>query len=271
MNIFYGLTLKKKFGQHFILNKETLFKLIDYAEVNSKDIILEVGAGLGNLTELIAEKAGKVIAVEKDPRFIKILKEKFKKRNNIEVIEGDILKIDLNLLYFNKILSNIPYYLSSKFILLMLKQKFDLAVLTLQKEFAERLNAQPGTKKYGRITIAVNRRMHIEILEIIPKNMFIPKPRVDSSIVRFKPKEFKTQVDEELFEELIRNIFNQKRRKLNKVLLRFLMKRYGEKGKTIFNMLSIPEKRVYELSIEDLENLTNQIAFRFNTTVLNRV
>ncbi len=270
MNMPHGLTLKKKLGQHFILNKEVLLKLVKYAEVNSKDAILEVGAGLGNLTELIAEKAGKVIAVEKDPRFTKILKEKFKEKRNVEVIEGDILKINLDQLYFNKVLSNIPYYLSSRFILLMLKQKFDLAVLTLQKEFAERLIAQPGTKKYGRITIAVNRRMRVEILETIPKTMFIPKPKVDSSIVRFKPKKFRL-INEEFFEKLVRNLFNQKRRRINKVLLKFLIEKYGEKGKTIFTALNIPEKRVYELSIEELENLTNQITSYINTTVLTQV
>ncbi|MBS7658699.1 MAG: 16S rRNA (adenine(1518)-N(6)/adenine(1519)-N(6))-dimethyltransferase RsmA [Candidatus Bathyarchaeia archaeon] len=271
MEFSYGLIPKKKLGQHFILNKEVLLKLIEYAKVNSKDVVLEVGAGLGNLTELIAAKAKKVIAVEKDSRFTKILKEKFKE-SNVEVIEGDILKIGLNLPYFNKILGNIPYYISSKFILLMLKQKFDLGVLTLQKEFAERLNAQPGMKKYGRITIAVKRRVNVEVLDVIPKTMFTPKPKVDSSIVRFTPKEYIRRVDEELFEDLTRSLFNQKRRKTSKVLLRFLIDKYSEKGKNLFNMLTVPDKRVYELSIEELEDLTNQITFlQSNTTVLKCV
>jgi 16S rRNA (adenine1518-N6/adenine1519-N6)-dimethyltransferase len=256
MESFYSLRFKKSLGQHFLLNKKTLLKLINYAEVNFNDVILEVGAGLGHLTALIAEKAGKVIAVEKDRYLAEILKRKFKD-TNVQVIEGDILKIQLP--YFNKILSNIPYYISSKFILLMLKHKFDLAILTLQKEFAERLKAQPGTKKYGRITIAVNRKMNVEILEVIPKAMFIPKPKVDSSIVKFKPKEVKAQVDEKLFEELVKNLFNQKRRKLNKILLKFLVKKYGECGKKIFAKLDFPEKRVYEASIEELEELTRQI------------
>jgi 16S rRNA (adenine1518-N6/adenine1519-N6)-dimethyltransferase len=270
MKSFYGLKLKKKLGQHFILNTEILSKLVEYAEINSKDIVLEVGAGLGNLTALIAEKAGKVIAVEKDLRFTKVLKERFRKNSNVEIVEGDILKIGLNLPYFNKIIGNIPYYISSKFILLMLKLKFNLAVLTLQKEFAERLIAQPGTKEYGRITIAVNRKMHVEILETLPKTMFIPKPKVDSSIVRFKPKNVKTQVNEEFFEEFVKNLFTQKRKKLSKVLLKFLTN-YGEEGKKIFYALHIPEKRVYELSIEELEALSNQITSKLNITVLKRV
>ncbi|MBS7654903.1 ribosomal RNA small subunit methyltransferase A [Candidatus Bathyarchaeota archaeon] len=252
----YTLKFKKNLGQHFLLNKQILLRLINYAEVNDEDVVLEVGAGLGNLTALIAEKAGKVIAVEKDRCLAEVLKRKFKD-TNVQVIEGDILKIHLP--YFNKILSNIPYYISSKFILLMLKHKFDLAILTLQKEFAERLKAQPGTKKYGRITVTVNRRMNLEILETIPRTMFIPKPKVDSSIVKFKPKEFKAQVNEEFFEQFIRSLFNQKRRRLNKVLLKFLIEKYGEDGKKIFVKLSFPEKRVYELSIEELESLTRQI------------
>lgn len=152
----------------------------------------------------------------------------------------------------------------------MLKLKFNSAVLTLQKEFAERLIAQPGTKEYGRITIAVNRKMHVEILETLPKTMFIPKPKVDSSIVRFKPKNVKTQVNEEFFEEFVKNLFTQKRKKLSKVLLKFLTN-YGEEGKKIFYALHIPEKRVYELSIEELEALSNQITSKLNITVLKRV
>lgn len=252
----YTLKFKKNLGQHFLVNKEMLLKLVNYAEVNEKDIVLEAGAGLGNLTALIAEKAGKVIAVEKDRYLAEALKRRFKD-TNVQVIEGDILKIQLP--YFNKILSNIPYYISSKFILLILKHKFDLAILTLQKEFAERLKAQPGTRKYGRITVTVNRRMNLEILDAIPRTMFIPKPKVDSLIVKFKPKEVKAEINEELFEDLVKSLFNQKRRKINKVLLRFLIEKYGEEGKKIFMKLSFPEKRVYEFSIEELENLTKQI------------
>lgn len=251
-----GLRLRKKLGQHLLLSEGALARLIEYSELGPSDTVLEVGAGLGNLTSLIAKRAGKVIAVEKDRRMAEILRQKFA-GSNVEVIEGDILKIKPP--KFNKILANIPYYISSKFIALILNWNFDLAVLTLQKEFAERLVAEPGTREYGRITVAARRKMKIEILEIIPSSAFFPRPKVDSAVVRLKPKSGAANVDEAFFEELTRGLFNQRRRKLQKVLFNFLIKKYGEAGRSVFENVSVPNKRVYETSIEEFERLATQI------------
>ncbi|HID17612.1 TPA: ribosomal RNA small subunit methyltransferase A [Candidatus Bathyarchaeota archaeon] len=257
-----GLKLRKRLGQHLLVNEGVLARLVEYAEIGSNDTILEAGAGLGNLTSLIAKRAGKVIAVEKDRRMAEILKRKFA-GSNVEVIEGDILKIKLP--RFNKILANIPYYISSKFIILILNWNFDLAVLTLQKEFAERLVAEPGTKEYGRLTVAVGRKMEVEILEIISRNAFFPRPKVDSTVVRLKPKLDAANVDEMLFEEITRGLFNQRRRKLQTVLLNFLVKKYGGVGKDIFASMDVPNKRVHETSIQEFERLATQISALIST------
>ena len=159
---------KKILGQHFLKNKKILEEMARSAEISKKDIVLEVGPGLGSLTEILAERAGKVIAIEKDRELIPILREKFKKIKNMEIIEGDILKIKNLKLENYKIVANIPYYITSRFLRLFLSQtRFGpkLMVLMVQKEVAERICAKPN--KMNLLALSVQSYAKAEIIRYV--------------------------------------------------------------------------------------------------------
>ncbi len=214
-----------------------------YADVSKKDVVLEIGSGVGNLTKYIAEKAGKVIAVEKDKELVKVLREELSIYNNVEIVEGDFLKIDLP--KYNKVVSNIPFSLSSEITERILMQGFDIAVILYQKEFAYRLIAKPGSRNYSRITILAKLFSDVEILEIVSRRNFYPVPDVDSAIVRFRYRGISKDIDIKEFFEFIRKIFIHKKKSLRNAL-----KLSG------YNFHFIPEEylkeRVYKLNIDDL-------------------
>ncbi len=229
--------------QVFLINDEILRREVLYADISEKDIVLEIGAGVGNLTRFIAERAKKVIAVEKDRYLVKILRDVLKEFDNVEIVEGDILKIKVP--KFNKVVSNIPFSISSEITEYLMLNGFELAVILYQKEFAERLVAKPCSKNYSRITILVNLFSKVELLEIVSKKNFFPIPEIDSAIVRFEYKRRDYDFDVNDFLSFIRDIFIHKKKKLRKVL-----KNYG------YNLEKISEdflnKRICCLSLEDL-------------------
>jgi 16S rRNA (adenine1518-N6/adenine1519-N6)-dimethyltransferase len=238
-----------------------LQRMISYAEVNAQDIVLEVGSGLGFLTELISQRCKQVVAVEVDAKLMKILREKFHSANNVELIEGDVLKVAVPA--FNKVVSTPPYFISSHLLFWLLSRPFDLAVLTFQKEFAERLAASVGTKDYGRLTVTTYYRADVELLECVHRNVFYPPPDVDSMVVRLKPKPtppFKLK-DEQAFLNLVRTAFTQRNKKLRNAIRPFLEKRgiKKEKAQELADSLTFHDKRVRELAPEDFGALTNEI------------
>jgi 16S rRNA (adenine1518-N6/adenine1519-N6)-dimethyltransferase len=249
--------IKKKYGQHFLISKQVGYKLVELAEVNDKDIVLEIGAGTGSLTSILKNKAYKVIAVEKDPELFDVLKRKFSSDSKVELLKGDVLRIKLP--SFNKIVSTPPYNISSKLILFIINRKIDSATLVLQKEFAERLIAKCGTKNYGRLTVSVGRKAFVEVLGYVSRNAFYPHPKVDSAIVKIVPKKPTELHNESFFNELVRELFTQRRKKLRKVLLRYLKKKYDLKIEDVLLNPTMLNKRVYEVSIEELELISNQL------------
>ena len=164
-----------------MIEKFYLDLLVDYAELAPEDIVLEIGAGLGFLTELLAKKADKVIAVEIDPRLVRVLRKRFRGMDNIEIVQGDILKMSIQ--EFNKVVSTPPYSISSHLLFWILSSPFNLAVLTFQKEFAARLNAPVGSDDYCRLSVMSYYKAWIELLDEVPKEAFYPPPEVDSVIV----------------------------------------------------------------------------------------
>src|SRR3989344_9199966 len=181
---------KKYLGQHFLKNKKILEEMARSAEVSKQDIVLEVGPGLGSLTEILVERAGKIIAVEKDRDLIPYLQEKFRNQKNIKIIQGDILKLpSLRRRGFGevnyKIVANIPYYITSRFLRIFLsnsKVRLKLMVLMVQKEVAERICAKPP--KMNLLALSVQAYARPEIIRRVPKNFFSPPPKVDSAILK---------------------------------------------------------------------------------------
>ncbi|MEM0049595.1 MAG: 16S rRNA (adenine(1518)-N(6)/adenine(1519)-N(6))-dimethyltransferase RsmA [Candidatus Bathyarchaeia archaeon] len=250
----YKVRPKRRLGQNFLVDEEVLKRLISYASVNEKDNVLEIGAGLGFLTERLARIAGHVVAVEIDPVLVKILSRRLSGYKNVSILKGDILKME-GPPYINKVVSIPPYSISSPLIFWLLKRKFDCAVLTFQEEFGRRLVAQPGVSDYGRLTVAVYYYAEPELLDFIPKESFWPTPEVNSVIVRLRPRKPPFYVrDEELFFRFLRAVFTQKNKKMKKALEVFLsdFKIPKEWLRKISESIPFYERRVRELAPEEL-------------------
>jgi len=254
----YGVFPKKRLGQNFVIDHALLERMIFHASVNKDDIVLEVGAGLGFLTQLLSLACKKVIAVEIDSKLIKILRSELRNLDNVDIIAGDVLNISVP--QFNKMVSTPPYSISSPLLFWLLKRKFDCAVLTFQKEFAERLTASVGTKDYGRLTVNTYYRAEAELLDYVSRNLFYPSPDVDSMVVRLRPREkppFSVE-DEELFFQLVRALFSQRNKKVRNAVIPFL-RQWVEKENVMkmADSLLFHDKRVRELAPEDFGALTN--------------
>ena len=260
----YGFFPKKRLGQHFTVNSDMLQRLVSHASITKDDIVLEVGAGLGFLTQLLSSKCKKVIAVEVDPKIVRILRKQLHSLQNVDLIEGDILKVSLP--PFNKVVSAPPYSISSPLLFRLLERNFDWAVLILQKEFAERLAASVGSKDYGRLTVTIYYRADVELLDYVPRTMFYPPPDVDSMMVRLKPRGSPFQVDdEETFFELVRTLFTQRNKKVRNALIPFLRKHEitGKEAVELADSTIYSAKRVRELAPEDFGILTNELLRKF--------
>ena len=221
----YDFLVKKKYGQNFLIREEVFEKIVSAAEISSDDVVLEIGPGIGALTGYLARNAKSVIAVEIDKNLIPILEETLADHDNIEIINKDILKVDLNELVRErgidsplKVVANLPYYITTPIIMELLKASVKFAGMTfmVQKEVAERMQAAPRTKAYGALTLAVQYYGDVSIAAEVPPSAFIPEPEVDSAVVhismpRVRPVEVR---NEALLFKLIRASFNQRRKTL---------------------------------------------------------
>jgi len=242
--------MKQHIGQNFLIDRNVAKREVNYASITKDDVVLEVGPGDGILTRLLAEKAKKVIAIELDEFLVKNLKNSLP--DNVELIHNDALKVDFGSIpKFNKIVSNLPFQISSPITFKFLDYDFSLAVLIYQKEFANRMVANPGSKDYSRLSVGVYYKGICELLETIPKTCFKPQPKVDSCMVRLIPR--KTPpflvIDEKFFFELTKNLFNHRRKKI-KSTLREIYK---------LDQKDVPylDNRVEELTPEQIGNFSN--------------
>lgn len=211
--------MKKKTGQNFLIDKKVAEREIEYAEINKNDIVLEIGPGHGILTTLIAKRAKKLVAIEIDAQLVSELRETLP--NNVLLIHEDALKVDFKLLpKFNKIVSNLPFQISSPITFKLLKLGFSRAVLIYQKEFANRMVASRGEKHYSRLSVGVYYKAHCEIIENVSKSCFYPEPIVDACIVRLIPKKVPpfSVLDERFFFDITRELFNHRRKKIKNTL-----------------------------------------------------
>lgn len=233
---------------------------VDYAEVGKKDVVLEIGAGIGNLTEYLLDRADLVIAIEKDPLLMKILRERFFYKDNLVPVEGDALKVELP--PFDKVVSSIPYSISSPITFRLLRRSFEKAILTYQREFAERLVAQPGTRSYSRVSVATSYYAEARILELLPRSVFYPRPEVTSAIVELTPKEPPFKVDEDLLFNLVRSIFIHRRKTLRSAILHSTLFPLGDEEKRKFLQdvdKTLLRKRVFQLLPEEIASLSRKL------------
>ncbi len=261
----HGIRLSKRAGQHQVIEPAVLEHMADYAELSRDDVVLEIGAGAGNLTLLIAERAGSVIAVERDRRLMKVLGERLRGHSNVKLLCGDALHIELP--KFNKVVANLPYGISSDITFRLLEHDFELAVLMYQREFAERLVARPGSDEYSRLTVNAYYRASVELLEEVPPVAFFPQPKVTSAIVRLRPRAPPFEVrDEQVFFNVVRALFQHRRQRVRNALYRSFGEVYPgarvskmERRATIDKRLpkELAESRVMDLAPEKFGEIAN--------------
>lgn len=214
----YDVRPKKKRGQSFLSSLSVAKDIVDLAEVSEQDQVLEIGGGLGILTQRIAEKALQVHVIEIDPRLVKALCDALKDFTNVNIIEGDALTVDLPKV--NKIIANLPYSISSEITFRILREmEFEDAILMYQKEFASRLVACPGTTEYSRLTINVQYYAEVEEILEVPADMFYPVPAVDSTVVRMIPRsEGSFARDDSVFHWMVGGIYPYPNKNLRNAL-----------------------------------------------------
>lgn len=263
---------KKGYGQNFLIDSNILENIVNAAEVTKKDCVLEIGPGIGGLTQALAERAGSVIAVEIDKKLIPILNETLKDYDNIEVLNEDILKLDIDELIEQKnadkpikVVANLPYYITTPIIMGLLEKKAHVKSMTVmvQKEVAERMGALPKNKNYGALSIAVQYYSDTIINMIVPPSCFMPQPKVSSAVITLNVlKKPRVSVeDEELFFWLIKCAFGQRRKTLlNCLINQAELEIEKEKLSSIIAGMGLDERvRGEALSIEEFALLTNRI------------
>lgn len=213
-------SLKRSLGQHYLIDDFKREKILKFANLNENDEVLEIGSGIGTLSLKIAEKVKKVIAIEQDTKIFNILNKKLNELSikNVELINEDALEIEFP--KFNKVVSNLPYKISSPFTFKLLNYDFDFAILMYQKEFASRMNAEVNTKQYSRLTSMLHFKACIEFLDNLSPSSFFPQPKVHSTIIKLTPKtdtEFKEYENE--YAQTSKAIFQHKNKKIINALI----------------------------------------------------
>jgi len=263
----YGYRPKKSLGQHFLIDENILQKIVRLAGVSKQDFVLEIGAGIGNLTNYLVKEAGKVIAVEKSKELAKILKKELF-QENLEVIEEDILKIELKrfeeLEKKLKVVANLPYHISTPVIFKLLESKgiFSALYLMLQKEVAKRIVAKPKTKDYGILSIIARLHSEPSILFYIDRSAFLPKPKVDSALVRFLILESpRFQIsDYNSFKKVVKAGFSKRRKTIKNALVQSIFEFDTKQVEKLLEQAGIsPEARAEEIDLEGWVSLAERI------------
>lgn len=263
----YEFRFTKSLGQNFLIDDSVLDDIVDGAEVNEEDFIIEIGPGVGTLTRELLKKAKRVCSIELDEKLLPILQEELKDFNNFELIHKDALKVDFNELIGDeksvKLVANLPYYLTTPIIVNLLTGGYDFKSLTImiQKEVAERIDSEPNCKAYGAFSVLVQYYCDTEILRLVPPSAFIPQPKVESIVIRLdRLKEPKVKVkDEALFFSIVRQSFNMRRKTLWNGIKNIGVSK--EELKKCFERANIdPKRRGETLSLQEFALLSDEIS-----------
>ncbi|MDI7258414.1 MAG: 16S rRNA (adenine(1518)-N(6)/adenine(1519)-N(6))-dimethyltransferase RsmA [Thermodesulfobacteriota bacterium] len=266
----YGLIPHKGLGQHFLIDRNILNKVIRTARIEKEDTVLEVGSGLGEMTLALARLAKRVIAVEIDSRLVEILRNKIQAYPNVEIIESDILKINFDQLIdpksqLIKVVANLPYQISTPLLFRFVDSRENFLTLTLmlQKEVAERLVAPPGGKEYGPLSIFVQLVTVLSIKFFIKPSAFFPSPKVDSAVVHmeWRKRPMVELSDEEWFKKVVRACFNYRRKTLVNGLKHSGISFPHDMEQRIENIGIDPRRRPETLTIQEFANLADALKY----------
>ena len=270
----YGFSLKKSLGQNFLIDPNILRNIISHAGLSEKTGVIEIGPGIGALTEHLARSAGKVVAFEIDGRLLPVLEDTLSPYNNVTIVHQDILEADLLQVMKDHfadyedvvVVANLPYYVTTPIIMKFLLGKVPVAgmVVMMQKEVADRITAVPGTKAYGSLSIAIQYYMDAEVAMIVPKTVFMPQPNVESAVLRLTRKETAPAkvIDEDFMFVVSRGSFVQRRKTILNNLQSSLPN--GKLKKEVilkaFEQIGMdPGRRGETLTIEEFANLSNAL------------
>lgn len=266
----YQFDFQKKFGQNFLIDGRVLEKIMDAADITKEDFVLEIGPGIGTMTQYLAERAREVLAVEIDKTLIPILAETLSEYENVDILNADILKTDLNKIAEEKngghpikVVANLPYYITTPIIMGLFESHVPVENVTVmvQKEVADRMQAGPGTKDYGALSLAVQYYAEPYIAANVPPNCFMPRPKVGSAVIRLtKHKTPPVQVkNEKLLFQLIRASFNQRRKTLQNGIKNFSGLNFSkeEVAEALEQMGVSPTIRGEALTLEQFAQLSN--------------
>ena len=261
---------KKQFGQNFLIDSSVLDHIISHAKIQKEDLVIEIGPGIGTLTEALCEHAGQVIAIEIDDKLIPILEENLAGKENFRLLHQDVLKVDFTELlkeypdfHSVKVVANLPYYITTPILLSLLEKKLPLSSITVmvQKEVAERMQAVPGSKDYGALSLAVQYYSKPEIVQEVPPHCFIPRPKVSSMVIHlsvYKESPVECENPEYLF-KTIKASFMQRRKTLVNALSAGLSLD-KEVIKSVLSALSYPENvRGETLSLDEFAEISDNL------------
>ena len=266
----YGFNFQKKYGQNFLIDTHVLDKIIGAAQIGPDDFVLEIGPGIGTMTQYLAEAAREVVAVEIDTKLIPILQDTLKEYDNVTVLNEDILKVDIRKIAEEKnggkpikVVANLPYYITTPIIMGLFESEVPLDSITVmvQKEVADRMQVGPGTKDYGALSLAVQYYAEPYIVANVPPNCFIPRPAVGSAVIRltrYQEKPVKVN-DASFMFKIIRASFNQRRKTLQNGLYNSSELRIP-KEKTVAALVEMgltPTIRGEKLSLEEFAQLSD--------------
>ncbi|ASS97802.1 MULTISPECIES: 16S rRNA (adenine(1518)-N(6)/adenine(1519)-N(6))-dimethyltransferase RsmA [Geobacillus] len=271
----YGFSFKKSLGQNFLIDANILRKIVDVADISPDTGAIEIGPGIGALTEQLARRAKKVVAFEIDGRLLPILADTLSPYDNVRIFHQDVLKADLHAVIAEEladvsdrmVVANLPYYVTTPIIMKLLTERLPIRgmVVMLQKEVADRLAAKPGTKDYGSLTIAVQYYTEAEVVMTVPRTVFMPQPNVDSAVIRLVKRQHPPVVvdDEGVFFQVVRASFAQRRKTLFNNLTNNLPggKENKEQIERVLVALGIdPRRRGETLDIAEFASLSNALA-----------
>lgn len=266
----YRFKFSRSLGQNFLTNKEVIDGIVEGADITKEDLVIEIGPGIGVLTAAAAEKAGKVIAIEIDINLVTILGETLTEFDNVKVINENVLKLDLAKIIEEeagdykavKVIGNLPYYITTAIIMKLLEEKLPVESITImmQKEVAERIKAEPGSRIYGAISVAVQYYCSVNVVENVPKEYFMPMPKVDSAVLRLDVRKEApvNLLNEKMFFRCIKAGFSQRR----KTLLNSLTGTGFGKGvisKCLVNAGIDGKRRAETLSLSDFAAVANEL------------